>query len=604
MGNNNSQNNCYSFNNLAAVVKKADKDLIDSLNENFEEFRCSKCYKKILIQIERKKEDNNKLYIISKCKDRHLEEKPVFQFMKENSFKLDYNYALYDYVIKNAKNLEELLAKRSGPNTGYIDDDQYFICFKCKKIFYIKSKYLYFVSTYHKHKLFGYYEDYEEHSIHYFEFKDFDYLDKKILQEKNYINELNRILEENKLKKKYLFYLNEIEAEINFFNRIYKLYSKAYFKRETRIFQNLFNIFNHKINLFHLKEENLKKNNKLNSDIKNINDKLSSVYSSNTFENKEKLIIDNYEIEKISFESIKIVIPLNGQYLAAGGDNGLRIFKLESKNLKKEINSILYIKDIPVDTMVLLIEEKILLGGEKGIFLIQFDNSYYNYRIIANVYRNEKVKSIIKIDDRTFLNLSIEPNNHINKWVLFNEEKNKRIMEKMAKLKNNEKIENICEINKKYFAYQTKNFIIIINIINFKNYRKIIIQSKGICKYNNKYIGVLNLLDISFYNIETGMEEFKIREINYYGCVNIKQFYKRKIENEEIIAIMDNRLLQFSKYNNEWLLIGSITKLPLFEKFKCLNYVSEMEDKTILLASKDNILYVLTEPLYKNSFIY
>ena len=604
MGNNNSQNNYYRFNDLEAVKKKADKDLIDSLNINFKEFRCSKCYKKILIQIERKKEDSNKLYIISKCKGRHLEEKPVLQFMKENSFKLDYNYVLYDYVIKNAKKLEELLEKRSGPNTAYLDDDQYFICFKCKKIFYIKGKYLYFVNTYHKHKLFGHYEDYEEYSIHYFEFKDIDYLDKKILQEKNYINELKKILEENQLKKKYFFYLNEIEAEINFFNRIYKLYSIPYFKRETRIFQNLFNIFNHKINLFQINEDNLKKKNKLNSNIKNINDKLSSVYSSNTFENKEKLIIDNYEIKEISFGTIKIVIPLNGQYLAAGGDNGLRIFKLESKKLEKEIYSTLHIKDIPVDTMVLLIEEKILLGGEKGIFLIQFDNRYYNYRIIANVYRNEKVKSIIKIDDRTFLNLSIEPNNHINKWVLFNEEKNKRIIEKMAKLKNNEKIENICEINKKYFAYQTKNFIIIINIINFKNYHKIIIQSKGICKYNNKYIGVLNVFDISFYNIETGMEEFKIRESNYYECVNIKQFYKRKIENEEIIAIMDNRLLQFSKYNNEWLLIGSITKLPSFEKFKCLNYVSEMEDKTILLASKDNILYVLTEPLYKNSFDY
>ena len=166
-------------------------------------------------------------------------------------------------------------------------------------------------------------------------------------------------------------------------------------------------VFNHKINLFQLKEEKLKKNNKLNLDIKNINDKLSSVYSSNTFENKEKLLINNYEIQEISIKSIKIVIPLNGQYLAAGGDNGLHIFKLEEKKREKEINSILYIKDIPINTMVLLIEEKLLLGGESGIFLIQFDNRYYNYHIILNVSQNEKVKTIIKIDDRTFINLSI-----------------------------------------------------------------------------------------------------------------------------------------------------------------------------------------------------
>ena len=141
---------------------------------------------KYLYKLNQKKEDNNKLYVISKCKDIHLEEKPILQFMKENSFRLDYNYILYDYVIKNAKKFEELLEERSGPNTGYRDNDKYFICFICKKIFYLKSKFLYFVSTNHKHKLFGYDEGYQEHSIHYFEFKDIDYLSKKILEEKNY----------------------------------------------------------------------------------------------------------------------------------------------------------------------------------------------------------------------------------------------------------------------------------------------------------------------------------------------------------------------------------------------------------------------------------
>ena len=251
--------------------------------------------------------------------------------------------------------------------------------------------------------------------------------------------------------------------------------------------------------------------------------------------------------------------------------------------------------------MVLLIEEKLLLGGESGIFLIQFDNRYNNYHIILNVSQNEKIKTIIKIDDRTFINLSIELNNHINKLALFNGEKNKQKLEKIVNLKDNEKIENICEINNKYFAYQTKNYIIIINIINFKKYRKIIIRSKGICKYNNKYIGVLNL-DISLYNIETGMEEFKITGSKYFTFLNIIHFFKRKIENEEIIAIMDFCLLQFSKHNNKWLLIGTIPEVPVIKKFSLLNYVSEMEDKTILLASKNNILYVLTAPSYENNF--
>ena len=265
-------------------------------------------------------------------------------------------------------------------------------------------------------------------------------------------------------------------------------YIQENFERESRKFENLFNIFNHKINLFQLNEENIKKNNKLNLDIQNINEKLSSVYSSNTFAKKEKIVINNYQMQEISTNPIKIVIPLNRQYLAAGGDDGLYIFKLKEKKPEKEIIKILYKRKIPVDTMVLLFEEKLLLGGQKGIFLLNFDNEFNNYQIILNVSPNEKVKTIIKINEKTFINLSIEPKNHINKWTLFNEEKNKIKIEKMIKLRDNENIENICEINNRYFAYQTKYYIVIINIMNFKKYRKIIIQSKGICKYMIKLL--------------------------------------------------------------------------------------------------------------------
>lgn len=284
-------------------------------------------------------------------------------------------------------------------------------------------------------------------------------------------------------------------------------------------------------------------------------------------------------------------MALNGQYFAVGGDNGLITFKLEEKRREKEAYTIRYIKEIPVDTMVFLFEEKLLLGGEKGIFLIKFDNRYYNYQILFNIAPNEKVKTIIKINEKTFINLTSEPNNHINKWTLFNEQK----MEKIIKLRENEKIENICEINNKYFAYQTENYIVIINILNFKQYRKIIIQSNGICKYNNKYIGVLNF-DISLFNIETGEEEFKITGSKFYSFLNIIKFYKSKIENEEIIAIMDFCILQFLKHDNKWLLIGAIPEVPVIKTFSSLNYVSEMEDKTILLTSKKDILYILTTP--------
>ena len=94
-------------------------------------------------------------------------------------------------------------------------------------------------------------------------------------------------------------------------------YIQENFERESRKFENLFNIFNHKINLFQLNEENIEKNNKLKLDIQNINEKLSSVYSSNTFAKKEKIVINNYQMQEISTNPIKIVIPLNRQYLAA-----------------------------------------------------------------------------------------------------------------------------------------------------------------------------------------------------------------------------------------------------------------------------------------------
>ena len=54
-------------------IKKIGKDIYEKL-KTLNGFRCSKCLKPIIVEIERNKEDN-KLYIMSKCKDNHIEKK-------------------------------------------------------------------------------------------------------------------------------------------------------------------------------------------------------------------------------------------------------------------------------------------------------------------------------------------------------------------------------------------------------------------------------------------------------------------------------------------------------------------------------------------------
>ena len=231
------------------------------------------------------------LYITSTFKQNHIETKPLMNFWNENKYQITNDFKIYDYVSLNKDKL---------PDQSYIAfninlTEIYDICFKCKKIFLLKRQQYDLINHEHnffKYVLHGYtkdsgtdYYNNNKKDVHLFEYKDQIYLKKKVLEEKKYINELKNALAKNKLEQKYLSRLKEIELEIKFFNYYYEEYNK-YYKLYPRKFQNLFNIFNHKIIPFKLNDDDLN-DNKLNSDIKNLNDKLISTYSLNIFENKE-----------------------------------------------------------------------------------------------------------------------------------------------------------------------------------------------------------------------------------------------------------------------------------------------------------------------------
>ena len=148
-----------------------------------------------------------------------------------------------------------------------------------------------------KHFLFNYYinnryynQNKNKNLKHFFKIKDFDYLGKKIKQEEKYYNNLNELIIKNKLKNKYISYLNQIESEINLFNFYYELYMN---QKSSRNFQNLSNIFNHTILLFKLEEKNIN-DNTLKKEIENLNNELLSLYSQNSFKNEEKTVISKY----------------------------------------------------------------------------------------------------------------------------------------------------------------------------------------------------------------------------------------------------------------------------------------------------------------------
>ena len=239
---------------------KEDSYEFEQIKKLFNEYRCSKCLKKIIIRIERKNEDNN-LYIITKCKNEHVETKPILQFIAENKFIFEKDFKFYDFVPNDIRKKEKprkvMSLDRRTYTTYYFnqypdrEDELFFICFSCKKIFDLKKSQ--FNKFNHEHILFEYIKigsdrnnDFYGYSEHRFKIKDFNYLEKKIKEEKEYLNKLNELLNKNQLKEKYISYLKEIEAEINLIDFYYNIYVDKHFYNLRR-FKNLSNFFNHTI---------------------------------------------------------------------------------------------------------------------------------------------------------------------------------------------------------------------------------------------------------------------------------------------------------------------------------------------------------------------
>ena len=145
-------------------INNINKKTFELLNPFFEEYKCSKCLKKIIINIERNKE-NNISYITSKCRNNHIEKKPISEFLEENKFTIDENFIFYDYIPSKIRKEEKPTRigrfERWNGNFSYHDDypyredEIYLICFKCKKIFDVKKSQLDKIN--HEHFLFEYY---------------------------------------------------------------------------------------------------------------------------------------------------------------------------------------------------------------------------------------------------------------------------------------------------------------------------------------------------------------------------------------------------------------------------------------------------------------
>ena len=179
-----------------------------------------------------------------------------------------------------------------------------------------------------------------------------------------------------------------------------------------------------------------------------------------------------------------------------------------------------------------------------------------------------------------------------------NIKKDKNKIEKVTFLKNGQNINNICDINNNYFAYQTNNYICIVNINTFKEKRRIRYGNTiNINKYNDKIIGVIsgNKHEIYFFDIENGKKVFEIK--NDYI---IHGFIKSKRAKEDIITTIEysadysgyGYVQDYSKYKNNWEKLSSTGSTWSFY----LRHIYEMDDFTILVSAQDK-LYVIFYPL-------
>ena len=140
--------------------------------------------------------------------------------------------------------------------------------------------------------------------------------------------------------------------------------------------------------------------------------------------------------------------------------------------------------------MIYLNNMKLIVGDGNGIFFIKYDKEFKDYEIIFHVNKNNNIDNIIKTYNNYFLSL--------------------------------ENRDYICDINKKYFVYQTQEFIYIIYHKNFKehlkiNYGLINFPGNAINKITDEIIGVTSSrkYQIDFFNIETGDKLYKITDENH-----------------------------------------------------------------------------------------
>ena len=323
-----------------------DTNILEELKGFFNEYRCIKCLKSLTIDIQRKKE-NNILYLTVNCKNKHKETKQISNFLKENKFIINNDFTFYDLVPSDIRKKENdpdmrILNLREFMTATLYDlekivvlkDELYLICFKCKKIFDLKINLLDKIS--HEHFLFKYYilgnsnDEDDKNSKHFFQFKDINYLEKKIKQEEEYYNSLNELLIQYKLKDNYISYLKQIKYEIYFFKKYYELYMN---NKSIRMFNNIKNIFNHTIIPFTLEKDDIKIN-KLEKEVKALNYKLSSIYFLNNFSNKEKIKISDYEQHLINPpDNVYVSTSLDKPYFALEVKDYMYI-KLKKKKIK------------------------------------------------------------------------------------------------------------------------------------------------------------------------------------------------------------------------------------------------------------------------------
>ena len=431
-------------------------------------------------------------------------------------------------------------------------------------------------------------------------FKTYRYVEKKIKQEKKYYNSINDLLIKNNLQNKYVSILNQLKSEIEFFIFYYEQYKKQKTKRN---FQNLSNIFNHTLLLFKLDNKDNNKNDNLRKNIENINNELISFYSQNSFNNQEKINISKYKEYKIKPPgNVYTTTSLDESYFAAGGV-GLYIYKIEKK--LKNVTLISKVENVNINTMIYLGNQNIIVGGTEGFLLITFNMDYKSYKINFHIFKNENIYKIIKTYDNYFISYGIDI--PVCKWEINKQENN---IDKLLIINPGNNILGLCEINNKYFAFQTKDLIYIINYQNFKVHIKInyqiqsyLYRKNGINKITNNIIGTIgsNHDQIDFFNIETGEKLFEINKDDNENQVFYRGFLgsKRAKEETEIIFLSEHcEYMRSDSYCLDAKLDHS--KLDIMSRTSNEWYIEpehifEMNDLTILISG-GKIIYILFYP--------